>query len=81
MSTLPTEHLRHNAEPGLLALRELFERQRSASRSAIANYASRLSSLKRLQDALFERQADIVRAVNDDFVFFEDRPQRSQIHL
>jgi len=67
MPTLPTEHLRHNAEPGILALRELFERQRSASRGAVANYASRLSSLKLLQDAVLERQADIVLAVNDDF--------------
>src|SRR5258708_37572775 len=67
MSTFPTEHFRHNAEPGILALRELFERQRNASRSAIPNHASRLSSLKLLQDTLFERQADIVRAVNDDF--------------
>ena len=67
MSTLPTEHLRHSAEPGIFALRELFERQRSASRSAVANYASRLSSLKLLQDAVLERQADIVLAVNDDF--------------
>ncbi len=67
MSTLPTEHLRQNAEPGVLALRELFERQRSASRSAVPDYAKRLSSLKLLQDAVLERQADIVRAVNDDF--------------
>src|SRR5258708_12893089 len=67
MSTFPTEHFRHNAEPGISALRERFERKRNASRSAIPNHASRLSSLKLLQDTLFERQADIVLAVNDDF--------------
>src|SRR6266700_11856 len=67
MSTLPTEHLQPGPEPGVSALRELFERQRSASHCAIPNYASRLSSLKLLQDAVLERQADIVRAVNDDF--------------
>ena len=67
MSTFPMEHLQPGSEPGASALRNLFERQRSASRSAIPNYASRLSSLKLLQDAVFERQADVVRAVNDDF--------------
>jgi coniferyl-aldehyde dehydrogenase len=67
MSSLPREHLRLGPEQGVSELRELFERQRSASRSAIPNYASRLSSLKLLQEALFERQAEIVRAVNDDF--------------
>jgi coniferyl-aldehyde dehydrogenase len=67
MSTFPTEHLQPGTELGVSALRELFERQRSASRSAILNYSGRLSSLKLLQDAVRDRQADIVRAVNDDF--------------
>jgi len=67
MSTLPTDCLWPHAEPGVSVLRSLFELQRRAFRGSTPNYAKRLSSLKLLEEAVLDHQAEIVSAVNEDF--------------
>jgi coniferyl-aldehyde dehydrogenase len=67
MSTLPTDYSRQHAEPGVPSLRSLFERQRLAFRNSVPNYAKRLSSLKLLQDAVLDQQAEIASVINEDF--------------
>jgi len=60
----------HNSIVGSAAKlteRELFDRQRLAFRLAPPDYAKRLGSLRSLENALLQRQLEIVRAVNEDF--------------
>ena len=66
MATLPTDFARSSGS-AVPALRVLFERQRLASRNSVPNYAKRLASLKLLEDAVLDRQAEIADAVNEDF--------------
>src|SRR5258707_3979189 len=66
MARLPTDSLRTSGS-AVPALRALFERLRLASRNSVPNYARRLASLKLLEDAVLDRQAEIAGAVNEDF--------------
>jgi coniferyl-aldehyde dehydrogenase len=66
MSTIPTDSLQ-GAESAVPDLRGLFERQRLAFRRSTPNYAKRLSSLKLLENAVLDQQAEIASAVNEDF--------------
>jgi coniferyl-aldehyde dehydrogenase len=61
------DYLRPHARLGVQALRGLFERQRLAFRRSPPNYAKRLSSLKLLEDAVLDQQAEIASAVSEDF--------------
>jgi coniferyl-aldehyde dehydrogenase len=67
MPTLPSDCLQPGADVSAASLRNTFDRQRIAFRRAAPGFSKRLSSLRLLQVALLDRQAEIVAAVNDDF--------------
>jgi coniferyl-aldehyde dehydrogenase len=67
MATLPKDSLRQAEEPGVLALRDLLERQRIAFRGSTPDYSKRLSSLKLLENAVLDGQEQIASVVNEDF--------------
>jgi coniferyl-aldehyde dehydrogenase len=64
MATVRNEMMQSEHRP---TLRELLARQRAAFRHATPNYDKRMASLKLLEAAVIDRQAEIVQAVNADF--------------
>lgn len=67
MAILQTNGLETGAEAAEPAFRDIFELQRSAFRRGAPDYLQRLNSLKLLENAVIDRQSEIVAAVGDDF--------------
>jgi len=67
MTAVPNELIHHDAVPTAAALWELLERQRKEFRRLPPDYEKRMTSLKRLEAAVIDRQTEIVEAVNADF--------------
>jgi coniferyl-aldehyde dehydrogenase len=67
MATIHQNQLAGNAGVSSGALRQLLAMQRKAFRAGAPGYEKRIVSLRRLEDAVLDHQAEIVRAANDDF--------------
>src|SRR6266566_9738125 len=67
MSLVPSIEQPQSRQPVQAALRTLFEKQKQAFRGGAPNYQKRLSALCALESAVIARQAEFVRAANEDF--------------